>query len=414
VFVAVLSAQPALAADVPVVKYDHAAINANWQTTVTVQPGDSFKLVVENTCPGEFEFSSEPIKVAPPRPLGPAARTADRCTAGSKELTLVYDNRYSGYFVNIRRKPAGVFTVQVDGKDVTLEEVTLVITFSTSRWDYELAGGFTFSQLTDPEFGLVNRTVEGVEESFVVRDREAEDDANLGAGAFIHVFHEKLRPLAVTFGLGISEEAAPAYYAGLSWRWDGRGALTLGYNWGEVDRLPAGTSFDEPVDSNLLSSLGSRIDGDWFFGLSYTFLNPGTKPFTNLLTVKEAKDSKEPSTAREAPAAQSPADSPPAVTNKPVPQAPAWTTGFPKAEGEAARLEWKPVDGVEYYEILRSTGGCDDDQPTVMKRVRQSSYTDSAIDLDVTYYYALRAVSADGASRQSECRELKVPAGTGG
>jgi hypothetical protein len=411
-FVVACVARPVMATDLPVVKYDHAAINANWQTTVTVQPGDSFKLVVENTCPEKFEFSSEPIPTAPPRPT---VEAPGPCPLGLKELTLVHDNRYSGYIVNIKRTQPGAITVQVSGKPKTLEDVTLVITFAKSPWDYELAGGFTFSQLTDPEFGLVTRTIDGGEETFVVRDRAAEDDLSLGAGAFIHVFHRRnLRPLALTFGLGISEQAAPAYYAGLSWRWGGHGALTLGYNWGEVDRLPAGTSFDEPVDSNLLSSLGSRVDGDWFFGLSYTFLNPGTKPFTNLLTVKEGKEEKEADTAKDTTADQSADGSSAAATGKPLPQSPTWTTGFPKEENKTARLEWEPVDPVGHYEILRSTSGCDDDQPAVVKRVRENSYTDGTIEPGVTYYYTLRAVTNDGASRQSECREVRVPAGTGG
>lgn len=407
-----LAAIPTSAAAVREVTYSHAGVNADWQTSVQVEPGEVFKLKITDTCPAAFEIENRPIPRAG-GPSRPGVGAAGACSApGTKEISIVHEATNSGYIVNLTRQQQGPITVPFGGFQVPVRDVTLVISVPESSWDYELAGAFTLSDLTDPAFGLEMRDVEGEQKPFVIRDEGAEDDVNPGAGAFIHVFHRRLRPLALTFGLGVSEQTAPTYYTGLSWRWGGKGAFTAGYAWGAVDRLPSGTRFDTPVDAGLLGNLQQRLEGAWFFGVSYPFLDTGNKllkNFTTRLNVVDSAASTSP--AATAPQAASPA---PAATGLPLPQAPAWITDRPKIEDKTVLLAWTPVQGAVEYEVLRSTVDCDDEQPALIARSTSTSYTDSGVEAGISYYYTLRTVGPSGTSRRSVCKPVEVPEASGG
>jgi len=268
------------------VDFDHAKVNESRSYMRTVAPGEIIVVTITNTCVEKFNYDLRKISA------GTSEEAAEECTP-TKALEIVHEEKYGGYIIDIQRSVADPVTIEVDGKEVTLNDLEIVISVQPKKWDYELAGAFTTSWLTDPAFGLEMRVPEGsadgVERAFVIRDREAEDEVRLGVGVFAHVFHTSFPHLAGTFGLGINESNQTTYFTGISWRFGEAAALTIGYSWGSVKRLPSGTRFDRPVDAGILGNLGSRTDGDVFFGLSYKFLNPSSaleKPF------QEVKDKK--------------------------------------------------------------------------------------------------------------------------
>jgi len=279
------------------ITFNHFETNANRAFDVDVEPGSFFRVKVLETCSGDFTYSYSGIE--PDKPRAESKRVDDKCIATGKEsLVIPHEARYRGYLVEIAPK-AGVNWL-APSKDSTCDVASspckraktllLTVTVDSPGWTYELSGGGVISQLTNPVFSLETRPVEGDEggeQMFVVRDLEAEDDNALGFAGFVHVFHPKLPQLAGTFGLGLNEgNDELSFFIGPSWRLGGKGYLTAGWNWGPVERLPNGLSFEKPVtDTNLLSNLPKRTDGKFFFGFSFSFLSPGRdffkKPFAS-------------------------------------------------------------------------------------------------------------------------------------
>jgi hypothetical protein len=279
----------------PVIVFDHFKTNDNRTFDVDVEAGSFFRVKIVKTCPKNFEYSY--IGIEPGERV--QARGGDKCTAtGSKTLVIPHEARFRGYLVEIAPTnglewlaPSGDSNCDANPSPCKkVKKLLLTISVNSPGWTYEMSGGGVVSQLTNPVFALETRPVEGEgggEEMFVVRNHEAEDDAALGFAGFVHVFHAKHPRVAGTFGLGLNEgNEELSFFIGPSWRLGGKGYLTAGWNWGPVQRLPNGLSFDRPVtDTNLLSNLPTRTDGKFFFGFSFSFLSPGKdffkKPFAS-------------------------------------------------------------------------------------------------------------------------------------
>jgi hypothetical protein len=168
-----------------------------------------------------------------------------------------------------------------------LNETYLVVQVNESPWHFDFAGGFTFSFLTDQKFGVDSNNV-------VYRNKSAEDLANLGFAAFLHTYNDRwkipiLDKLDLTFvpislGLGITTGSKVSYFFGPSLKL-GKAFLTLGWNIGPTQSLPAGINEGSQVtDANALNNMGTRTGGGFFFALSYTFLGSSAqtifqKPF---------------------------------------------------------------------------------------------------------------------------------------
>ena len=239
----------AVAADISV-EFDH--VNQPSETScdpLALTHGESFKVVITNTDTNQFEYVVIGIQISRPPAPGVLAVGTDK-----KELTLQHDRKYGGYSVRVTRKP---------GAPVDPERTSKIwyIPVTTVGWETDIAGGFTISDLTNPIYEV--RTVGGV--STVSRNQGAEDAVALGLAGFVHVYHGKLPWLAATFGLGITNQSNTAYFLGPSWRWADKGALTLGYGWGSIDRLPSGIHEGDVVtDPNALANRDSRVSGDVF------------------------------------------------------------------------------------------------------------------------------------------------------
>ncbi len=291
VFVALAARASAADSKTVTITYDHFKINGDHSYSVRLAEGGYLIIKILNTCEKAFAYNYRGVErgVAPVEP--PTFSEAGRCdVADLSPIEILYDPKFGAYIVEIRSHngrpvPAQRKEENKEAKKKELKDVTLVIHVDRIGWDFELAGAFTTSLLTGPEFALETRTVKDVgEKQFVIRDRAAEDQEQLGFAGFIHVYHKRLPNLAGTFGLGVSESSDLNFFTGLSYRMGGKAFVTVGYNIGQVQRLPNGVSFDRPVmDSNVLNNLGNRTDGDWFFAVSYSFLNPGDdffkKPF---------------------------------------------------------------------------------------------------------------------------------------
>lgn len=274
--------------DAVTVNYDHGATNSNRAYFRKVKHGETILVKVTNTCAPEFEIGVEAQLAEPRLQSAPCAKTTIDADP------IVHDEKYGAYIVRLKNTTGAPITLP--GANKPLNDVTLTISVETRRWDYEIAGGFTVSQLTDPRYGLETRAVDEkgakVAGTYVVPDRDAEDAARLGAAALIHLFPRGFEHVALTFGIGVDQGSTTSYFAGPTWRFGDSGAITVGYNWGSVDRLPAGTDLSKPVEANFLSSLGKRVDEAWFLSFSYKFLGNRSlleKPFKEATAAKKAE-----------------------------------------------------------------------------------------------------------------------------
>ena len=132
----------------------------------------------------------------------------------------------------------GPITAKDGEKLVDLNDITLIIAVNNQQFQYEFAGAFSISSLTDPQYATDKVTADGKDTLVVIRDEEAEDERRLGLGAYIHVFHDKLPWAAATFGLGIASDNKVTYFVGPSVRLGKAMAVTVGPVWGAVTRLP--------------------------------------------------------------------------------------------------------------------------------------------------------------------------------
>jgi hypothetical protein len=275
----VLTVQSAAVAKDNTVTFDH--LNQASETScapLQLTNGETFKVVVTNTNTKEFDYIVAGIEISTPSSGAVKTQAVDTTR---KELTLQHDKKYGGYSVRVSAKPGGSTASGLTNKVWYIPALTI-------GWDTDFAGGFTVSKLTNPVYEV--RTIGAT--STVARNEGAEDAVALGLAAFVHVYHGKLPWLAATFGLGVTNQSEASYFLGPSWRFSDKGALTAGYCWGSVDRLPSGVHEGDVVtDPNVLASLGSQVRGAGFFAISFKFITVGDlfqKPFATG-TVSAAK-----------------------------------------------------------------------------------------------------------------------------
>lgn len=267
----------------PDLTFDHASVEQagkTYELSVDGNEGQPMVLEIQNTCGEYFTYEREEIELAQsaPTPTDPNA-APDPCPTKTVRVDFTFTERLAGYVVHLREK--------VDPNNPypgDLDEATLILHFERDGWSFQVAGGFTITNLTDPKFALEERDGE----SILVRDRGAEDKQRLGIAALSHIYHLKHPNWAGTFGLGINQDNKTSYFTGISYRFGNTAALTLGYNWASVTERPAGVKLGQAVPANTLSNLGSKTDGDFFLAISLSFLgadnavNAFKKPFEPL------------------------------------------------------------------------------------------------------------------------------------
>jgi hypothetical protein len=232
---------------------------------LSLKDGQTFTVAIYNTQKDAFVYSIETVARKEEGNV-PQARRAKPPEV--KILTLQHDKRYAGYIVHIT--PTG-------RASTTLGEARIIIDVTTSEFRVGFGGGFTASGLSDPVFAVVTDSVgdpgSRTAVQRFVREEDREDDARLGLGSFVHVYHTSHPWAALTFGLGIEQNRAASYYLGPSWRMGDAAMLTAGLLVGSIKTAPPGVSEGQIVtDPNVVNTSGSRLKASWFVGLSYSFI----------------------------------------------------------------------------------------------------------------------------------------------
>ena len=261
------AAQASVDATKPNIVFNHLKDTAKI-FDLDLEDGETFIVRIQSTCPDAFDYPYVGLARGQVELQG-----EEKKPLSDHDITVVYDDRYGGYVFSINPK-AGVSAAEkcLDGDQ--LKPGTFIVSVREQTWGMSFSGGFTFSGLTSPVFGL--RTESGVKK--VIRETDKEDARKLGAASFVHVYHDALqwkdiRP-ALAFGLGINGDNRSEYFAGGGLRLGDKAAINGGVAFGSISRLPNGVTFETPVtDDNLLSNLGSRVVRRWFFALSFSFVD---------------------------------------------------------------------------------------------------------------------------------------------
>lgn len=254
------------------VVFDHRGAQRTVMHHLSLKNGQKFDVVINNTAEACFDYSVERVAAQGPGPEG--ATTAIELKP--KVLSLVHEDKYGGYIVAVRRRVSVDTCMQGDAK--SLEDSTIIVSVETPGWDVEVSGGFTASGLTSPVYGVGQNEAGS---SIVIEDADAKDDASLGVASFLHVYHKGQAPWvpSLGFGLGINETSKPTYHLGAFWRLGHACLLGGGVVLGSVDRLPVGVEVGGALsDPNLLAKLPTRVETQWFVGISFSFLG-GKEPF---------------------------------------------------------------------------------------------------------------------------------------
>jgi hypothetical protein len=249
------------------IRFNHLETTGDRAYELNLSNGEPFNVVIEQTCEPVFAYEVRGIYRSEEPTEQPSVAAGGPLT--TKTLTIVHDDQYGGYIVSLTRTAAGKPCVNSDG----LQSRTLIISTRKLDWDLAFSGGFTVTSLTNPVFFVrPHPTVTG--QSQVQEDVEARDDANLGIGTFVHIYHHRLPWLAGVFGLGIREGNRTEYFLGGGIRFNDKATLNLGYALGPVERLPNGVNTTDPVsDPNVLNNLSTRNRGGVFVGITYSFIN---------------------------------------------------------------------------------------------------------------------------------------------
>jgi hypothetical protein len=240
----------------PDVPFDHLYKNRDQSYSLRLADGEEFTVRIQNTFPGAFEYTLAGIEKATETEPPVGTLTGDNLEPVTIERR--HEKKYGGYILKIKRTAEQPVVVD----DVTLNDVTLLIFVETEGWRYGFAGAFTVSGLTDRVYAVDNGQAP--------RHEDKEDVADLGFGAFIHVYHSNHPKWAGTFGLGIEQTNETTYYFGFSFRASDKAAATVGVALGSVEQLSASA---DPNDPNVLADVDSRLKASWFFAVSYTFFD---------------------------------------------------------------------------------------------------------------------------------------------
>jgi hypothetical protein len=230
-----------------------------------LKDGESFAIQIDGTESDNFVYDIAGFVIAVP-PLRLARAGYDTTV-----LTQKHDKRYGGYLVTIRRK---------SGATSELPDATLLISVTTRTWSLAFGGGYSLSSLVDRVYALHDTIVANVGQKVVERERDHEDRVRPGTTTFIHAYASNWTNLAWTFGLGVGESGSATYLLGPSYRFDDKGAFTLGAVFGPQKDLPAGTRAGQiTADPNAIGNLTSRTRIGAFIAISYSFLSSGESDF---------------------------------------------------------------------------------------------------------------------------------------
>jgi hypothetical protein len=251
---------------------------------------ETFLIRVQQTCPDAFNYLTTGVE------RGTSTRPESENTKlplTYKDIEVTHDARFGGYVINITPKP-GVSAAEtcVDGDK--LADASFIVSVREAGFGTSFSGGFTVSGLTNPVFSITGE--EG--HKTLIEEPAKRDTHKLGAGSFVHVFHDKFRfrvlgdmQPAIAFGLGINADSRAEYMLGGAVRLGDKATINVGKAWGSEARLPNGVNLGPVTDTNVLNNLGTRVVNRWFFALTYSFIDTKSrllKPFAEPTTAAAA------------------------------------------------------------------------------------------------------------------------------
>ena len=231
---------------------------------------EPFVVNIDNTCPAEFDYSYEGVE----RGLVPQSDdTKKKAKLSTHSMTVVFDDQFGGYVFSIKRKAGVEAGSKCEGSE-DLQPASFIVGVREQEWGISFSGGFTFSGLTSPVFGI--KTENNIKR--IVEEPGKQDKMKLGAASFVHVFHDsvKIRGLqpALAFGLGINTDNKSEYFVGIGFRLGDKATINVGVAGGSITRLPNGVDSETPItDDNVLNNMGSRTVAKAFFALTYAFID---------------------------------------------------------------------------------------------------------------------------------------------
>ena len=253
------------------VTFNHLTSTTNATHTIGVGDNEAFTVAINQTCPAVFDYAIEKIERRPPEDAL-TQKAGGAVPLQTHNLTIVHEEKYSGYVVSIVRKSN---QVECQGSDKLADRVIVINT--PGSWDLSFSGGFTMTSLRNRSFYLRPHPSDAAKKQ-VQEDLEASDDVNLGIATFVHLYHHRMPLLAGTFGLGIRDGNKTEYFLGGGLRFNNKATLNAGLVLGPVLRLPNGVNTTDPItDDNILNNLPTRVQKGFFVGISYSFINVSDK-----------------------------------------------------------------------------------------------------------------------------------------
>ncbi len=319
-----------------VVVFDHAAGELVWPqpAQLWVRDGDPFVVVVTNTHPYAFTYSSSVVAsdaaaggpgqvVGKPVKVDNAAGaticvsfrfvegfplhkieisgSAAWSKAGEEKLVAalakaVGDVRLHSRIMAIQVDPWLLPEVQEESKDPDVSaalraagETAVLYPYSFPVWVRDsraqlgFATGLAFSDVTSDRFFIETDdqdTAETADDEQRVLAESSSDDFRPDLMAYASITAPRTPKwwgaggrLGMTVGLGIGDGGDPRYFLGPSWLIGDRFLLAAGAFGGKVDRLPAGQREGEaPINgANTLSQLGKGFERGWAVGVAWRF-----------------------------------------------------------------------------------------------------------------------------------------------
>lgn len=253
------------------VTIDHRIGTVSPDGLITLRHKECFEIEIANTNTACILVNLEDIQT------GLQARRL-AATGSAVSFPVTHDESISAYKVRVDVK-ASCATSQPD-----LKALERLIPVETYGWTLGIAGAFTADGLTDPVFFLESGSrpkpddPDTTETGFIVRKRsDAENDLELGAATFVHLYHNDpdrlggrwINWVPLSFGLGIGNGSEARYYFGTGVRFGTRAFLTGGAVLGSRNRLPEKLSDgDFTTDQNALGSRPDKTEVEWFVSLS--------------------------------------------------------------------------------------------------------------------------------------------------
>ncbi len=261
VLIALLGGLGASLAQVTTVTFSHANTEDGSITEVlSLADGEIFQVEITETNTAVFDYQVTGIRLIPSAPAA---------SPTTKIITQEHSVKFGGYYVKVRLKK--------NKSHPKLKPKTWIISTRELGFHTDVNVGLMGTPLTDPKFFLEDDG--GFKK--VARDRDADDEVSFGFATFATVYHDRRPWLGGSLGLGISENNL-SVMVGLTGRFQSRAAITAGYHWAQIDRLPTGVSVGEAFTGDSLT-LSKHTRGDWFFAVSIS-------GFTDVFEKKLAKD----------------------------------------------------------------------------------------------------------------------------